>query len=332
MKMTHHEREFLLSQIAAVLSDLQRLVCQLNSVQIEEEVSNVKILCQNVVAPSLNVVSNDVKYSIAFDCDLTSDDDVSSISSQQSSLLSWDITEDYPVNPVSDSQIQVEKSIPKECSFVSKVKAFISSFANVYSKERSTQIKQEILDENVFHEFQQMWRHSIVGDLFIQNPDSAQIPTLSNPAPEIKYKTVDFSKLNSRNLVNIPKPERHPIQGCSEDPRFYSESVILSHDYYGRPHTLDSSHQKSMPFGSLYGYRTNEGIVPVPTTPVFGYVWSDQDGTSMSANWVLHAVHPPEERPVTRAPSAGPRSPTTWRPPSTRRGCRTSRPRREGKG
>ena len=105
MKMTHHEREFLLSQKAAVLSDLQRLVCQLNSVQIEEEVSNVKILCQNVVTPSLNEVSNDVKYSIAFDCDLTSDDDVSSISSQQSSLLSWDITEDYPVNPVSDSQI-----------------------------------------------------------------------------------------------------------------------------------------------------------------------------------------------------------------------------------
>ena len=136
MKMTHHEREFLLSQIAAVLSDLQRLVCQLNSVQIEEEVSNVKILCQNVVAPSLNEVSNDVKYSIAFDCDLTSDDDVSSISSQQSSLLSWDITEDYPVNPVSDSQIQVVKSIPKECSFVSKVKAFISSFANVYTQRK----------------------------------------------------------------------------------------------------------------------------------------------------------------------------------------------------
>ena len=76
MKMTHHERDFLLGKIAEVLSDLQRLVCQLNSVQIEEEVSksNVKILCQNVVAPSLNAVSNDVKYSIAFDCDLTSDE------------------------------------------------------------------------------------------------------------------------------------------------------------------------------------------------------------------------------------------------------------------
>ena len=103
MKMTHHERDFLLNQIAAILSDLQRLVSQLNSVKIEE-VSNVKNLCQNIVVPSLNVMSNVVKYSIAFDCGLTSDEDVSSISSQQSSLLSWDITEDYPVNPVSDSQ------------------------------------------------------------------------------------------------------------------------------------------------------------------------------------------------------------------------------------
>ena len=338
MKMTHHDRDILLGQIAAVLSDLQRLVCQLSSVQIEEEsVSKVKVLCQKVVANKLNLMSSDVLHTFAYDCDVTSDEeDVSSVKSQ-SSKLSWDLSEDYPVDPISEKLSKIEcqtvrKSIPMKCSFVSKLETFISSFANVFTEEKSSQLKQEILDENVFHEFQQMWRHSIVGDLFIQNPDSAHIDPSSNPAPEIKYKTVDFSKLNSRNLVNIPKPERHPIQGCSEDPRFYSESVILSHDYYGRPHTLDSSHQKSMPFGSLYGYRTNEGIVPVPTTPVFGYVWSDQDGTSMSANWVLHAVHPPEERPVTRAPSAGPRSPTTWRPPSTRRGCRTSRPRREGKG
>ena len=83
MKMTHHEREFLLSQIAVILSDLQRLVCQLNSVKIQEE-SNVKVLCQKVVVPSLNEMSNDVKYSIAFDCNLTTDDDVSSISSRYS--------------------------------------------------------------------------------------------------------------------------------------------------------------------------------------------------------------------------------------------------------
>ena len=323
MKMTHHERDFLLSQIAAVLSDLQCLVCQLNSVQIEEEVSNVKILCQNVVAPSLNEVSNDVKYSIAFDCDLTSDDNVSSISSQQSSLLSWDITEDYPVNPVSDSQIQVSKSIPKECSFVSKIKAFVSSFANVYSKERSSQIKQEILDENVFHEFQQMWRHSIVGDLFVQNPDSTQIRTTTSPDPEIVYKTIDFSKVNVRNMANIPKPNYFPIHGVSNDPEFYKKT------YWSKGFEYDKKEMnffKPSPYGSKYGYQTNDGIVPVPDAPVHGHVWSDH-----LHNWVLHAVHPDECSP-TRAPWTGPKSPTRRMPPPTRRGWWTSRPRREGKG
>ena len=299
MKMTHHEREFLLSQIAVILSDLQRLVCQLNSVKIQEE-SNVKVLCQKVVVPSLNEMSNDVKYSIAFDCNLTTDDDVSSISSHQSSLLSWDITEDYPVNPVSDSQIQVMKSIPKECSFVSKVKAFISSFANVYSKERSSQIKQEILDENVFPDFQQMWRN--VGDLFVQNPDSAQISTTTSPVPEIVYKTIDFSKVNVRNMSNIPKPNYFPIHGVSNDPEFYKKT------YWSKGFEYDKKEMnffKPSPHGSKYGYQTNDGIVPVPDAPVHGHVWSDH-----LHNWVLHAVYP-EERPAGRAPWTGPRSPTT---------------------
>ena len=69
MKMTHHDREYLLSQIAAVLSDLQRLVSQLSTVQIEEkEVSKVKILCQKITAPSLNFVSNDLLHTFAYDC------------------------------------------------------------------------------------------------------------------------------------------------------------------------------------------------------------------------------------------------------------------------
>ena len=66
MKMTHHDREYLLSQIAAVLSDLECLVSQLSSVKIEEdEVFRVKNLCQRIVAPSLNLMSNDVMHTIA---------------------------------------------------------------------------------------------------------------------------------------------------------------------------------------------------------------------------------------------------------------------------
>ena len=331
------EKDFLLSQIADVLSNLQSLVSQLSTVQIQEderpdENSKVKLLCQNIVAPSLKVMSNDLLHTFAYDCDVSStsdEEDASSVTSQSSQycLLScWDITEDYPVQPVSDSQNEIIKFIPQECSFVNKMKTYVSFFDNVYTEEKSSQLKQKILDENVFPEFQSMWRHSIVGDLFIQNPDSAQISTTTSPTPEIVFETIDFSRVNVRNMANIPKPASCPVHGCSEDPKFYSEIVKLdSVDYYGRHYTSPCRHQTSAPFGSLFGYQTDDGIVPVPDTPVHGHVWSDQ-----LRDWVLHAVFPDDCSPAP-APWRGTRSPTT-RPPSTRRGWSTSRPRREGKG
>ena len=206
-----------------------------------------------------------ILHTLAYDCDVssTSDEDVSSVTSQ-SSLLSWDLTEDYPVQPVSDSQIQIVRNyIPKQCSFVNKMKTFISSFDNVYTKEKSSQLKQQILDENVFPDFQQMWK--FVGDLFVQNPDSAQISTTTSPTPEIVYKSIDFSKVNVRNMANIPKPTSCPVHGCSNDPKFYTEIVKLdSVDYYGRNYTAPCRHQATAPFGSQFGYKTNDGIVPVP--------------------------------------------------------------------
>ena len=329
LKISPSEKKFLLSQIADVLSKCQSLVSMLSTAQCQEEESilNVKDLCQKITAPSLNLMSKDVLHTLAYDCDVSStsdEEDVSSVTSQ-SSLLSWDLTEDYPVQPVSDSQIQiVRKSIPKQCSFVNKMKTFISSFNNVYTKEKSSQLKQEVLDENVFPDFQQMWK--FVGDLFVQNPDSAQISTTTSPTPEIVYKSIDFSKVNVRNMANIPKPTSCPVHGCSNDPKFYTEIVKLdSVDYYGRNYTAPCRHQSTAPFGSQFGYRTNDGIVPVPDTPVHGHVWSDH-----LRDWVLHAVFPDDCSPAP-APWRGTRSPTT-RPPSTRRGWSTSRPRREGKG
>ena len=320
MKMTHHDREYLLSQIAAVLSDLECLVSQLSNVKIEEdEVSKVKNLCQRIVAPSLSLMSNDVMHTIAFDCDVESTtSDVSSVSSN----LSWDMQEDYPVSPVSERITEVNsnivnKSVPEESPFVNKIKCFISNFTNsVYSKEKSAQIRQEWFDEGVVNEFQSLWRSAIVGDLFGQNPEADESSSDPPPAPPaIRYNTIDFSKVNVRSIANIPRPEHQAVHGCSQDPKFYSESVVLSYDYYNRPHTLESSHKKAKPFGSLYGYQTNIGVVPVPDTPVHGYVWCHDSG-----GFILHAMDPaasstaPPRTPCTRT-----RGSTSRRPPSTRR-------------
>ena len=324
MKISPSEKKFLLSQIADVLSKCQSLVSMLSTAECQEEedsISKVKNLCKKVVAPSLNLMSNNVMHTLAYDCDVssTTDDDVSSVSSLQSKL-SWDLSEDYPVNPVSERFSQTnpcDVTTPEECSFVRKIKCFISKFPNhVYTKEKSTQIKQEILNENVFYEFQTMWRHSIVGDLFEQNPDSTQTSTTTTPAPIVRYKSIDFSKVNIRSIANIPKPEKFAIYGPSMDPDFYREPYRL--DKYGNKDLTLPSHYHNCGgrHGSLYGYLTDEGIVPVPDQPVHGYTWDHRYGS-----WVLHATFP-EERSDARGPwtrTTRTRSPTTRRPPSTRR-------------
>ena len=329
--MLTSEKNFLLSQLADVLSNVESLVsklifvkcedeenflCPEVPVQIEdEEVSKVKILCQKVVAPSLNLLSKNVMHTLAFDCDvsITTEDDVSSVSSLQSKL-SWDITEDYPVSPISDKVPKFLKSLKKECPFVAKIKSFLnSSFpSNVYDSQK---LFQERLNESVFIEFQTMWRN--VDDLFVQKPDdSSSNCTTATPAPVVRYKSIDFSKVNIRSIANIPKPEKFALYGPSMDPDFYREPYRL--DKYGNKDLTLPSHYHNCGgrHGSLYGYLTDHGIVPVPDQPVHGYTWDHRYGS-----WVLHATFP-EERSDARGPwtrTTRTRSPTTRRPPSTRR-------------
>ena len=70
MQITTKEKNILLSQIAGVLSDLNCLVSKLMSVKCQDEDDQVKSYPE---------------------------EDVSSVSSQESGSLLWDTTEDFPV-------------------------------------------------------------------------------------------------------------------------------------------------------------------------------------------------------------------------------------------
>ena len=123
------------------------------------------------------------------------------------------------------------------------------------------------------------------------------LPKINSLAPNGIYKvtlvrkplkyTIDLSKVNQFFLRNIPKPEYFPILGCSDDPEFYSDERIKTDivDYYGNRQTLPPSHKQKAPFGSLYGYKTDVGIIPVPNQSIFGHVWKGRDGEG----WVLQA-------------------------------------------
>ena len=175
MKITKKEKEFLLSQVQIVLSECQRLVSQLSQIECQEE-----------------------------NCP---DDEVSSVSSQQSHDLLWDTSEDFPVYSATPSvfynlvfpeecfdeemsdfkhcQIPM-KSFAKECPFVNKISSFLSSTFpdGVYSKK----FKEDL----IFVEFQTMWRN--VGDLFVQKPDES-----AKTAP----RSVQVKRLSLKLLTSL---------------------------------------------------------------------------------------------------------------------------------
>ena len=131
-------------------------------------------------------------------------------------------------------------------------------------------------------------------------------------ASEGKYKVVrpikygiDLTKVNKFFMRNIPNPESFPIQGCSQDPAFYDREGARR-DRDGFYVTSSPNHYKDYPrpHGSLFGYKTDMGIVPVPEEAVNGYVWQNND-------WILHAV----VDDGTGTPSRG-----SWSPQWKRRG------------
>ena len=174
MKMKASEKEYLLSQIAQVLSQLESLVSKLSSVQCQEE------------SPA--------------------EDDVSSVYSQLSGSLSWDNSEDFPTLPVpssfysllfpdsSDEEMEsistkchnVRKPTAKKCQFVNKISSFLSSTFpdGVYNKK----FKEDL----IFVEFQTMWRN--VGDLFVQKPDES-----AKTAP----RSVQVKRLSLKLLTSL---------------------------------------------------------------------------------------------------------------------------------
>ena len=82
----------------------------------------------------------------------------------------------------------------------------------------------------------------------------------------------------------LPSPEECAVHSCSEDPDFYKEKIDCFKIRYNLFH-------KKNPFGSLLGYRTTLGTVPVPTEPIGGYVFCTE-----TRKWVLYATPPAANR------------------------------------
>ena len=123
---------------------------------------------------------------------------------------------------------------------------------------------------------------SIYYNLAAPEPEAVAVP---EPYPRVRWSDVRFKPA-------LPNPESCPIHSCSPDPAFYEE-------------TFKEWAPRS--FGTLPGYRTSLGVVPVPTIPVGGYVFCPD-----AQKWVLYAES-------CSSPSAGRGTRRGGTPPARRR-------------
>ena len=78
-----------------------------------------------------------------------------------------------------------------------------------------------------------------------------------------------------------------PKHGCSLDPAFYE---YTSRFITGNADNTKPKHQtEKFPFGSEWGYMTNEGVISVSSVVHHGYIWGE-------GCWTLHAQQPKDKR------------------------------------
>ena len=126
-----------------------------------------------------------------------------------------------------------------------------------------------------------MWRHA----------DEICAPPVSRARPASPYPRVDWTRVNQRNLANLPKPQYYPVHGCAQDPTFYEPRK--SPCPLGNPLRSLYDEAGAIPFGSELGFRTQAGVIAPGSHGelVSGYTWSPD-----YQDWVLMATIPRDKQ------------------------------------
>eukprot|EP00091_Calanus_sinicus_P002775 TRINITY_DN12880_c0_g1_i1.p1 TRINITY_DN12880_c0_g1~~TRINITY_DN12880_c0_g1_i1.p1 ORF type:complete len:239 (-),score=63.27 TRINITY_DN12880_c0_g1_i1:242-958(-) len=210
-------------------------------------------------------------YSSNFD----SSSDTASVHSQQSQGKT-STTTSKPVVTMEDKERR-----EVETSFITRIGDTVNSLARRYSPDRYPVIDVSKpvcvtdptrLPDCVPVEMFALWLHQddieltpeeqLRYDRYLEQ----QVRPPPIHSPHLRKPCVNWTKLNQFQLKNLPAAEAFPLQSCSPDPAFYLKKAGRS-DYLLRWNMEGNKY----PFGYLYGFDTNMGIVSVPTIPTHGY-------------------------------------------------------------
>ena len=145
------------------------------------------------------------------------------------------------------------------------------------------------------YEFASVWRN--VSSIFSEEEESPSSST------DTIVPKVSWEKVNVAALKKLPTPSSFPVQTASPRSQFYSKDdgcprgcAQIQFEYSsGNPRKIPCKcrlgFEETNPFGTLLGFQSNLGVVPVPSTPMFGHIW-DPD----TCSWLLHAEISLEEK------------------------------------
>jgi hypothetical protein len=102
-------------------------------------------------------------------------------------------------------------------------------------------------------------------------------------SPTLQQPCVDWTSLNPSQHRNLPTPEKFSVQGCSQEPSFYTKTEQDYMSSYNRK--VLSWEKQRHPFGSLFGFGTNMGVVAVPSQSLYGYSCCPDSGI-----WMIDAT------------------------------------------
>ena len=182
--------------------------------------------------------------------------------------------------PSLNSATDVSSSTHNQANtFISKMLNFMSKIApsSKYSKLRSDKRKRRKMMKYVHTELLSIWRNC--EELFPRSAKSEVELSI--------YPQVDWSKVNSRMIKNVPAPFTYPVHGVSKDPEFYKIDEKKASEGY-----IPSKFHLSCPFGYKWGYETNCGVISTGCDQVLhGYAWSEDE-----RRFILAAKFPNERK------------------------------------
>ena len=197
---------------------------------------------------------------------------------------------DDPETSVSTSEGAQDPGTIKEAdSVIRKVLKFIKTVApNLRYKPKHLRRKKFKV---VPYEFASVWRN--VSSIFSEEEESPS-SSMDTIVPKVSWE-----KVNVAALKKLPTPSSFPVQTASPQSQFYSKDdgcprgcTQIQFEYFsGDPRKIPCKcrlgFEETNPFGTLLGFQSNLGVVPVPSTPMFGHIW-DPD----TCSWLLHAEIP----------------------------------------